>query len=125
MELTLFMIVKNESKIIQRCLESVKDIVNTIVISDTGSTDDTVKLIHNFLKTHSIKGTVYTDEWKNFGYNRSKSYKNAQEWLRKNNYDLKKQYLLTIDADMIFKVEKTFDKNMLSRKDSWLIQQKK
>ena len=124
MELTLFMIVKNESKIIQRCLESVKDIVNTIVISDTGSTDDTVKLIHNFLKTHSIKGTVYTDEWKNFGYNRSKSYKNAQEWLRKNNYDLKKQYLLTIDADMIFKVEKTFDKNMLSRKDSWLIQQK-
>ena len=49
------MIVKNESHIIERCLNSVKDIVNTIVISDTGSTDNTVELINTFLETHSKK----------------------------------------------------------------------
>lgn len=126
MEITLFMIVKNESHIIERCLNSVKDIVNSIVISDTGSTDNTVELINTFLETHSekIKGTVYIDEWKNFGYNRTKSYTNAQEWLRNNKYDLNSQFLLTIDADMIFKVDPAFNKKELSKKDSWLIRQK-
>jgi cellulose synthase/poly-beta-1,6-N-acetylglucosamine synthase-like glycosyltransferase len=36
------MIVKNEGKVLRRCLESVKDHVDEIVIVDTGSTDDTI-----------------------------------------------------------------------------------
>jgi tetratricopeptide (TPR) repeat protein len=42
------MIVKNEEKFIQGCLNSVKSIVDEIVIVDTGSTDSTLDLIRPF-----------------------------------------------------------------------------
>ena len=38
-EISLCMIVKNEEDVIGRCLESVKDIADEIIIVDTGSTD--------------------------------------------------------------------------------------
>lgn len=122
--ITLFMIVKNESKIINRCLKSILPIVDSIVITDTGSTDNTVELIETFLNENKVKGKVYNDEWKNFGHNRTNSVKNAQKWLSENNYDLSSSYLLTIDADMIFCIEPSFKKEMLCSKDSWCIQQK-
>lgn len=123
-KLVLVMIVKNESKIIERCFDSVKSIVDSIVISDTGSSDNTVELMEQYLQKNNITGKIYKDEWKNFGHNRSKSIKNAQEWLRETNADLPNTYLLTIDADMIFRVLPTFKKSMLLQKDSWCIQQK-
>ena len=43
-EISLCMIVKNEEKILARCLDSVADLVDEIVIVDTGSTDATKKL---------------------------------------------------------------------------------
>jgi len=86
MLLGLVMIVKNESKIIKRCLESIKKIIDFIVISDTGSTDQTIEIIDEYISTNLIPGKVYKDEWKNFGYNRSKSITNTQEWLKENNY---------------------------------------
>lgn len=42
------MIVKNEEATIERCLESVKDLVDEIVIVDTGSTDKTISIIKNY-----------------------------------------------------------------------------
>ncbi|WP_254848761.1 tetratricopeptide repeat-containing glycosyltransferase family 2 protein [Paenibacillus odorifer] len=42
--LTLAMIVKNESEKLGRCLESVRSIVDEIVVVDTGSVDDTKKI---------------------------------------------------------------------------------
>ena len=38
------MIMKNESKHLQRCLDSVKGLVNEIIIVDTGSTDDSIDI---------------------------------------------------------------------------------
>lgn len=46
--LTLSMIVKNEEKHLKGCLESVKDIVDEIVIVDTGSTDKTINIAEEF-----------------------------------------------------------------------------
>jgi len=46
--LSLCMIVKNESKVIDRCLTSVSDSVDEIIIVDTGSTDNTVEIISNY-----------------------------------------------------------------------------
>jgi tetratricopeptide (TPR) repeat protein len=43
--LSLCMIVKNEIDCLQRCIDSVKDIVDEIVIVDTGSTDGTLDLV--------------------------------------------------------------------------------
>ena len=46
----LNMIVKNEGHIITRLLKSVLPIIDTYVICDTGSTDDTPQIITNFLE---------------------------------------------------------------------------
>ena len=48
MKLSLSMIVKNEAKNLPRCLESIKGLVDEIVIVDTGSTDDTVKIAESY-----------------------------------------------------------------------------
>jgi glycosyltransferase involved in cell wall biosynthesis len=120
---TLIMIIKNESKIIERCLEHVRKYVDYIVISDTGSTDNTIDIVDNFLKKYSIKGKVYQDEWKNFGHNRSQSLLNGQEWLKENNIQLDKNYFLTIDADMILRERGSFCKEKLTEKDAWMLLQ--
>lgn len=121
--LTLVMIVKNESKIMERCLNSVRSIIHSVVISDTGSTDTTVDIIDGWMKDNAIPGKVYHDEWKHFGHNRSKSVTNAQEWLAEQGRDLTKHYLLTIDADMIFCITSEFTTKKLMSQDSWLLRQ--
>ena len=57
----LNMIVKNESKVIQRCLESVKGTIDYWVIVDTGSTDGTQQLIKECLK--DIPGELHERPW--------------------------------------------------------------
>lgn len=46
--ISLCMIVKNEEEVIGRCLESVKNLVDEINIVDTGSTDNTKKIVEPF-----------------------------------------------------------------------------
>jgi len=92
--------VKNEEKIIQRCMAAVEGIVDAYVITDTGSTDKTVEIASEFLKTH--EGTIETCEWKDFGHNRSISFKNAQNYCKSKNWDLKQTYGLLLDGDMVF-----------------------
>ena len=91
----LNMIVRNESKIITRLLTSVLPIIDTYVICDTGSTDDTQKIIKEFFDKHNIKGDVISEPFKNFGYNRTVALKAARN---------KATYALLLDADMIFKI---------------------
>ena len=42
------MIVKDEEKNLNTCLESVQDIVDEMVVMDTGSTDQTVEIAQKF-----------------------------------------------------------------------------
>jgi glycosyltransferase involved in cell wall biosynthesis len=84
----LSMIVKNETHIIKKCLESVKPIINYWVIVDTGSTDGTQELVKEILK--DIPGELHQEEWKNFGYNKTQALELAQG---------KADYTLTMDAD--------------------------
>ncbi|MDE5973712.1 MAG: glycosyltransferase, partial [Eubacterium sp.] len=46
--LSLCMIVKNEEAVLSRCLESIKDAVDEIVIVDTGSTDTTKEIAKKY-----------------------------------------------------------------------------
>lgn len=55
--LTLSMIVKNEEKMLRGCLESAKNLVDEIVIVDTGSTDNTIAIA----KEYGAK--VYHFDW--------------------------------------------------------------
>ncbi|MFC0392351.1 glycosyltransferase [Paenibacillus mendelii] len=46
---SLWMIVRDEERSIARCLQSVKDAVDEIIVDDTGSTDRTVGICHSRL----------------------------------------------------------------------------
>ncbi len=118
--IALFMIVKNEENTIERCLNSVFPYVDYYLISDTGSTDKTLSVIERFLYDHKKMGCVFSDQWENFGKNRTKSMKNAIEWLKNENISLENVYLLTIDADMILKV--SGDKPFFSKDICYLFQ---
>jgi tetratricopeptide (TPR) repeat protein len=86
----LNMIVKNEAKVIRRCLDSVKDLVDHWVIVDTGSTDGTQDLIRTALD--GVPGELHERPWKDFGFNRSEALALARD---------KADYSLIIDADEI------------------------
>jgi len=88
----LNMIVKDESHVI---IKTLTNLCNKIkfdywVISDTGSTDNTKQLIVDFFKNKNIQGELHDDEWKNFGYNRSKALEYAYN---------KSDLLFVFDAD--------------------------
>jgi glycosyltransferase involved in cell wall biosynthesis len=89
------MIVKNESKVILRCLNSVLKYIDTYCICDTGSTDNTQQIITDFFNTHKIKGQLLSHPWKNFGHNRTLAVQAAKGTA---------DYLLLMDADFIFKI---------------------
>src|ERR1700680_162948 len=69
----LNMIVKNESKIIKRCLTSVLPIIDYWVIVDTGSTDGTQNIIKDFMKEKGIPGELHERPWVNFAHNRNQA----------------------------------------------------
>ena len=96
----LILMVRNEERIIQRCMESVKDVVDAFCVCDTGSNDKTREIVTEFLKTHD--GCLTHVPWQNFGYNRSESFTKAQSYLKATGWDLKDTYGLLLDADMMF-----------------------
>jgi len=112
----LTMIVKNESQIIIRCLEAAKFCYDYVSIVDTGSTDNTVKVIEDWFKKNNVNGKVHYEPWKNFGYNRTHSYKKAKESFPQ------ATYLLLLDADMVL-MDRGFKKSSL-KGDSYVVYQK-
>ena len=81
--LSLCMIVKNEESVLERCLKSVADIVDQIVIVDTGSKDRTVDIARGYTSE------IYTYPWHgDFSAARNESLRYA-----------KGKWILVLDAD--------------------------
>lgn len=57
--ISLCMIVKNEEAVLQRCLDSIVDLMDEIIIVDTGSTDHTKEIARQYTNF------VYDYEWQN------------------------------------------------------------
>jgi tetratricopeptide (TPR) repeat protein len=89
------MIVRNESKIIVRLLQSVLGFIDSYCICDTGSTDNTIEIIETFFSTRGIPGIITHQEFRDFGYNRTFA---LNECVGRTNAD----YILLLDADMVF-----------------------
>src|SRR5262245_42127067 len=65
----LCMTVKNDSEVVLRCLESVRPIVDYVLVEDTGSTDGTQSIIREWLDRAGLPGEVYDEPWHDFAYN--------------------------------------------------------
>lgn len=87
--ISLCMIVKDEEQTISKCLESVKSVVDEIIIVDTGSTDGTKEIV----KKYDAK--VYDFQWiEDFSAARNFAFSKAT-----------KEYILWLDADDIIDTE--------------------
>ncbi|MDR2562183.1 MAG: glycosyltransferase [Holophagales bacterium] len=77
MLISLAMIVKNEEETLAHCLESVKPIVEEMIIVDTGSTDSTIEIAKSF------GASVYNFQWcDDFSAARNESLKHCTgEWV--------------------------------------------
>ncbi len=93
MNICLNMIVKNESRVILRCLRSVVGFVSSFLIHDTGSTDATVSLVRHFFEEQGIAGKVRENvPFVNFEHNRNLALQDA--------ISLDPDYIFLLDADM-------------------------
>ena len=98
-QLCLNMIVRNESAIIERALQSIVGIVDCCVICDTGSTDATQDLIRSFCDSHGIAYELHAFAFVDFSQARNEALKRARQ------SPLDFDYLLLFDADMELRVD--------------------
>lgn len=108
MKIILCMIVKNESRIIERVINSVSRIIDDFCICDTGSTDNTIEIIKKYTNN------IYNHKWLNFGINRTMSFISCVETAKKSGFNLSETYALLLDADMELVINVDFNKNNLT-----------
>jgi glycosyltransferase involved in cell wall biosynthesis len=97
------MIVKDEAHVIRRCLESVRPLIDTWVILDTGSTDGTQDVIRETLA--DLPGELHESPWKGFDLSRTEAIDLARD---------RADYLLFIDADDVMDTDAGFTMPELS-----------
>ena len=98
----LCMIVKNEAKVIRRCLDSVRPLLDYVLIEDTGSTDGTQDIIRDWLTQTGLSGEVFDEPWQDFAHNRTLALARLQE-------NSAIDYALIMDADDVMEYEPDFD----------------
>lgn len=70
--ISLCMIVKNEEKVLRRCLDSIRDLMDEIIIVDTGSTDATKEIAAKYTdKVYDFTWTGDFSEARNFSFSKA------------------------------------------------------
>ncbi len=88
-QISLCMIVKNEERVLNRCLKSIADLMDEIIIVDTGSTDQTKEIARKYTEN------IYDFEWKDdFSAARNFAFSKAT-----------KDYIYSADADEVMDEE--------------------
>lgn len=88
-EISLCMIVKNEEAVLARCLDSIKDLMDEMIIVDTGSTDGTKEIAAKY--TDKVYDFMWIDD---FSAARNLAFSKAT-----------KEYIYTADADEVLEGE--------------------
>lgn len=102
----ILLMIKNEGKIIERCIRSTLSLADAICVCDTGSTDNTLEVLETLKENFKKEGIdipfkIYHYDWLNFGHNRTLSFKSARDMATVLGYELSKTYALLLDADML------------------------
>ena len=98
----LCMIVKDEAALIERCVDSVRPLLDYVLVEDTGSTDGTQDIVRDYLRRHKLPGEVFEAPWRDFAHNRSLALARLRE--------IKTiDYALIIDADDALVPDSGFD----------------
>ena len=113
------MIIKNEAKNLNRLFSSLYKYIDYYVISDTGSTDNTVQLISELANKYNIKGFVTCDKWVDFAHNRNISLQNAVNAKNEGKHNC--NWLLFIDADEELIVKNPLFKNNMKEDTSYML----
>ena len=114
--------IKNEERIIKRCIDRALTIADAICISDTGSTDKTLEILNEYLPTLSIPAKVVNHEWKNFGHNRTLSFQASADYCKELEWNPEFTYGLLLDGDMNFVMTDKFQKEDLTANGYRIIQ---
>tara|TARA_B100000123_G_scaffold146575_1_gene108262 strand:+ start:14585 stop:16687 length:2103 start_codon:yes stop_codon:yes gene_type:complete len=101
-KICLNMIIKNESKIITRLLDSVLPLIDHYVICDTGSSDNTIEVLNDYFKDKTICGKIVEQPFEDFGKTRSFALKECEN-------EPDSDYILLLDADMLLEIPSDFD----------------
>jgi glycosyltransferase involved in cell wall biosynthesis len=97
MRVCLSMIVKDESRVIERCLRSVKPFIDAWAIVDTGSTDGTQDLVRRAMG--DLPGELIERPWVDFSTNRNQALDLARKF---------GDFALVIDADDVLEADAGF-----------------
>lgn len=92
------MIAKDEAHVIERCLDSVKPLIDYVLVEDTGSSDGTQQVVRAWLDRENMPGQVIDEPFRDFAYNRT----HALERLREVTHV---DYALVVDADDVVRFE--------------------
>ncbi|MGD6794231.1 glycosyltransferase [Metabacillus indicus] len=104
--LSLCMIVRNEEKCLEKCLSSIGNFVDEIIVVDTGSTDGTIEIAKKFTDK------VFHHKWKN-------------DFSEARNFSLSKatsDYILVLDADEYIKNPEGLLNDLNNDKDCYIFE---
>ena len=112
-KLVLTQIMKNEAHVVTRMLDSIKNVVDIVVMIDTGSTDNTIEVIKKWGETNNIETHVFERPFDNFEASRNYSIEMARQVTKNRGNDY---WGFWLDCDEQLVVDpKVFDKSKINK----------
>ena len=119
-KLALNFICKDETPVIQNMLESAKDIVDLIVVNDTGSTDGTQQMIKDFGEKYNIPTYVFERPFDDFESSRNHAMQKLRDVVKELNWNPEQVHGFWFDCDETLVIDSKFNKAQFT-KDLYMI----
>lgn len=113
-KLILTQIMKNESHVANRMLDSIKPIVDGICIIDTGSTDNSIEVVKKWGEDNNVETYVFERPFDDYEKSRNFSIQKAREiFLSKNDNNIYYGFWLDFDEQIV--INDKFNKNGINK----------
>jgi len=119
-KLALNFICKNESHVVERMLNSNKNVVDLIVCNDTGSSDGTQDIIKKWGQDNGIPTYVFERTFDNFENSRNHAMEKLRDVVNELGWNSNEVHGYWIDCDEQLVIENGFDKKQFT-KDLYMI----